>query len=322
MKSCLKALIVSLAFSAPLAFASDDYPNKPVRWIIPFPPGGGVDVLARILAERMSEVWGRPLIVENRTGAQGVVGTSYGAKARPDGYTLVFAHQGALVINPHLFTRGVGYDPLQDFAPVSCGTVMGFILVVHPSLPVRTMRELEQLARKRPGELTFGSSSPGPWMVGELFKLSTGANILHVPYQGGPPAVRDLLGGHIQIMFSNPTVAVPHSQSGRLRALAVMTERRNDALPNVPTAREAGYPDLSDIVDWYGVAVPAGTSPEIIRRINATVVDALRHPRTAKRIIEAGQTPSPCTPSEFAALIKAEYERWGKVVKATGAKIE
>lgn len=321
MNRLLKSCILLLAFAAPSAFAADNYPNKTVRWIIPFPPGGGVDVLARIIGEKLTEIWGQNVLIENRSGAQGNIGTAYGAKAAPDGYTLVFAHQGALVINPHLY-KNPGYNTLRDFAPVSCGTEMGFILVVHPSLPVRTMKELALLAKRSPGQLTFGSSSSGPWMVGELFKLTTGTDILHVPYKGGPPAVADLLGGHIAIMFSNPTVAVPHAQSGKVRALAVMTDKRNEALPNVPTAREAGYPELSGLVDWYGVAVPAATPRDTINKINAAVVRALKSPDVIKRVRDAGQTPAPCTPDEFAALIKTEFERWGKIVKASGAKVE
>ena len=318
----LTVSFLSLAIAGP-AFAADSttFRNKPVRWIVPFPPGGGTDVLARIVGEKLTELWGQSVIIENRSGAQGSVGTAYGAKAEPDGYTLVFAHQGALVINPHLY-KDPGYNTLRDFAPVSCGTQMGFILVIHPSLPAKSMKELVQLAKQRPGQMTFGSSSTGPWMVGELFKSTAAIDILHVPYKGGPPAVNDLLGGHIAMMFSNPTVAVPHAQSGKLRALAVMTEKRNDALPNVPTAREAGYPDLSNLVDWYGVAVPAGTPRETINRINASVVRALKSPEVIKRIQDAGQTPSPCTPEEFSALIKTEYERWGRIVRATGAKVQ
>lgn len=323
MHLVLKVCLLLIAIAAPSAFAADAsaYPNKPVRWIIPFPPGGGVDVLARIIAEKLTEIWGQNVFIENRSGAQGNIGTAFGAKAPPDGYTLVFAHQGALVINPHLY-KNPGYNTLRDFAPVSCGTEMGFILVVHPSVPVKTMKELAALAKRNPGQLTFGSSSSGPWMVGELFKHTTGTDMLHVPYKGGPPAVADLLGGHIAIMFSNPTVAVPHAQSGKVRALAVMTDKRNEALPNVPTAREAGFPELSGLVDWYGVAVPAATPRDLVNRINAAVVRALKSPDVIKRVQEAGQTPSPCTPDEFAALIKAEYERWGKIVKASGAKVE
>jgi tripartite-type tricarboxylate transporter receptor subunit TctC len=259
--------------------------------------------------------------VDNRGGAQGNIGTALGARAVPDGHTITLAHQGALVVNPHLYSNP-GYDTLRDFAAVSLGTEMAFILVAHPSVPARSMKELADLAKKTPGKLTFASTSAAPHLVGELFKLTTGTDMVHVPYKGGGPAVIDLLAGHVNIMFSNPTSTVPHVKAGRLRALGVMDSKRNEALPDVPTAVEAGYPALGNVIEWYGVVVPAATPRQTIARLNADIVRALKAPDVASRIQAMGQTVSPSTPEAFAKLMRMEYERWGKVVKASGAKVE
>jgi tripartite-type tricarboxylate transporter receptor subunit TctC len=298
-----------------------DFPDRPVRFIVPFPPGGGTDGFARILGAKLAEQWRQQVIVDNRGGAQGNIGTALGAKAPPDGYTMTLAHQGALVVNPHLY-KDPGYDTLRDFAAVSLGTEMAFILVAHPSVPARSMRELADLAKKSPGKLTFASTSAAPHLVGELFKLTTGTDMVHVPYKGGGPAVIDLLAGHVNIMFSNPTSTVPHVKSGKLRALGVMDSKRNEALPDVPTAVEAGYPALGKIIEWYGVVVPAATPRPLIARLNADVVRALKAPDAANRIQAMGQTVAPSTPAEFETLMRAEYQRWGKVVKASGAKVD
>ena len=298
-----------------------DFPDRPVRFIVPFPPGGGTDGFARILGAKLAEQWRQQVIVDNRGGAQGNIGTALGAKAPPDGYTITLAHQGALVVNPHLY-KNTGYDTLRDFAAVSLGTEMAFILVAHPSVPARSMRDLADLAKKSPGKLTFASTSAAPHLVGELFKLTTGTDMVHVPYKGAGPAVIDLLAGHVHVMFSNPTSTVPHVKSGKLRALGVMDSKRNEALPDVPTAIEAGYPTLGNVIEWYGVVVPAATPRQLIARINADVVRALKASDAAGRIQAMGQTVSPSTPAEFEKLMRSEYQRWGKVVKASGAKVD
>ena len=215
----MKRLLLCIALVLPFcAVAQERFPDKPVRLIVPFPPGGGTDALARILAAKLGELWGQQVIVENRAGAQGNIGTAAGAKAAPDGYTLTFAHQGALVINPHIY-KDTGYDTLKDFAPVALATQMAFIAVAHPSVPANDLRELAQYAKKNPGKLSFASTSAGPHIVGELFKQATGTDLLHVPYKGAGPAITDLLGGQVNLMFSNPTSTVPHVRSGKLRAL-------------------------------------------------------------------------------------------------------
>jgi tripartite-type tricarboxylate transporter receptor subunit TctC len=301
--------------------AQDRFPEKPVRFIVPFPPGGGTDALARILGAKLAEQWGQQVVVDNRAGAQGNIGTAAGAKAAPDGYTITFAHQGALVINPHLY-RDPGYDTLRDFAAVARTTEMAFVAVAHPSVPVSNLRELAQHARQHPGKLTFASTSAGPHIVGELFKQATGTDLLHVPYKGAGPAINDLLGGQVLLMFSNPTSTVPHVKSGKLRALGVMDAKRNPSLPDVPTALEAGLPELSNVIEWYGVVVPAATPPAIVQRLSGSVLQAMAAPDVVERLTQIGQTPSPAGAEAFARLIREDHARWQRVVKASGAKAE
>jgi tripartite-type tricarboxylate transporter receptor subunit TctC len=297
------------------------YPDKPVRLIVPFPPGGGTDALGRILAAKLGELWGQQVIVENRAGAQGNIGTAAGAKAAPDGYTLTFAHQGALVINPHIY-KDTGYDTLKDFAPVALATQMAFIAVAHPSVPANDLRELAQYAKKNPGKLSFASTSAGPHIVGELFKQATGTDLLHVPYKGAGPAITDLLGGQVNLMFSNPTSTVSHVRSGKLRALAVMDGKRNPALPDVPTAQEQGIPELASVIEWYGIVVPSATPPAIVRKLSADLLQVMGMSDVRERISQSGQTPSPLGAEEFGRLIRTDFERWRKVVAAAGIRPE
>ena len=318
----LKSFAVALALClAGAAFAQDKFPDKPVRFIVPFPPGGGTDALARILGAKLSEQWGQQVIIDNRAGAQGNIGTAAGAKAAPDGYTITFAHQGALVINPHLY-KDPGYDTLRDFAAVARTTEMAFVAVAHPSVPAANLRELAQYARQNPGKLTFASTSAGPHIVGELFKQATGTDLVHVPYKGAGPAINDLLGGQVLLMFSNPTSTVPHVKSGKLRALGVMDTKRNPALPDVPTAQEAGLPELSNVIEWYGIVVPAATPAPIVKRLGDSVLRAMSAPEVLERINGLGQTPSPAGADEFSRMMREDYARWQRVVKAAGVKAE
>jgi tripartite-type tricarboxylate transporter receptor subunit TctC len=318
MKRLFIAVILGLAVPA---FAHAQYPDKPVRFIVPFPPGGGTDALARILAAKLGEGWGQQVIVDNRAGAQGNIGTAAGAKAAPDGYTITFAHQGALVINPHLY-KDTGYDTLKDFIAVARTTEMAFIAVAHPSVPAKDLKELAQYARQNPGKLTFASTSAGPHIVGELFKLTTKTDLVHVPYKGAGPAINDLLGGQVMLMFSNPTSTVPHVKSGKLRALGIMDSKRSPALPEVPTALESGFQELSNVIEWYGIVVPAGTPREVVQKLSASVLQAMNSNDVKERVVQIGQVPSPTGAEEFARYIRTDYERWGRVVKASGAKID
>jgi tripartite-type tricarboxylate transporter receptor subunit TctC len=316
---CVIAILVAIAPS--LCAAAEDYPSKPIRFLVPFPAGGGTDGMARILGTKLTEMWGQQIIIDNRAGAQGNIGTAAGAKAAPDGYTITLAHSGSLAINPHLYSAP-GFDTLKDFAAVSNGVIMPFILVVHPSVPAKTMKDLVLLAKQRPGQLSFASSSSGPWIAGELFKLTTGTDMVHVPYKGGPQAVMALLSGEVGITFTVPFPTVPHVKSGKLRALTLLGTKRIEAMPDVPTAVEAGYPALGNVTEWYGVIAPAATPQETLAKLNAAVVRALNSPDVLTRIRSLGQYPAPSTAAEFAEFIRADYERWGKVVKASGAKVE
>ncbi len=318
LKSIAAALALCLAGAA---FAQDKFPDKPVRFIVPFPPGGGTDALARILGAKLAEQWGQQVIIDNRAGAQGNIGTAAGARAAPDGYTITFAHQGALVINPHLY-KDPGYDTLRDFAAVARTTEMAFVAVAHPSVPAGNLRELAQYARQNPGKLTFASTSAGPHIVGELFKQATGTDLVHVPYKGAGPAINDLLGGQVALMFSNPTSTVPHVKSGKLRALGVMDTKRNPALPDVPTAQESGLPELSSVIEWYGIVVPAATPGPIVKRLGDSVLRAMSAPEVLERINGLGQTPSPAGADEFSRMMREDYVRWQRVVKAAGVKAE
>ncbi len=320
MRNNLRVIVTCLAFLAGPGFAAD-YPERAVRFVVPFPPGGGTDALARILAGKLTESWGQQVIIDNRGGAQGSLGTSVGAKAAPDGYTILLAHSGSLVINPHMYSNP-GYDTLKDFAPITRGTEMPFILVLHPSVPAKSMQELAQLAKQHPGKLTFASTSAGPQLMGEMFRLMTKTQMVHVPYKGAGPAVIDLLGGHVGIMFSVPTSVAPHIRAGKLRALSVSGVKRDDSLPDIPTMTEAGFKDFGDAREWYGIVAPAGTPADVVGRLNTAMVRALSAPDVHKRLHPLAQKPVPGTAADFGDYIRTQYVLWGKVVKATGAKAE
>ena len=310
----------ALALGMHHAVAQSTFPAKPVRIIVPFAPGGGTDAFARVVGAKLTQTWGQQVIVDNRAGAQGNIGTALGAKAAPDGYTVTLAYVGTLAINPHLY-KDPGFDALKDFTAVTRGTLEAWVLVVHPSLPVKSARDLAALARQRPGQLTFASSASGTQLVGELFKIATKTNILHVPYKGAGPAVIDLLAGNVQIMWSNPTAAVPHVRSGKLTGLMVTGKKRLEALPALPTSAEAGFPKL-DVLGWYGLVVPAGTPQAIVTKLNADFVDALKSPDVRERMKASGQELSPSTPEQFQEQIRTDYALWGTVVRESGAKVD
>ncbi|MFZ9543010.1 MAG: Bug family tripartite tricarboxylate transporter substrate binding protein, partial [Hylemonella sp.] len=239
-------------------------PTRQVTLVVPFPPGGGTDALGRIVVERLSAVWKQPVIVDNRAGAQGNVGTAWAAKAPADGHTLVLAHQGVFTVNPHLYKESA-LDPLRDFKPITRGTQQPFVLVAHPSLPAQSLRELIALAKSQPGKLSYGSSASGPQLAGEMFKAATQVDMLHVAYKGAGPAVVDLLAGHIPLMVANPASVAPHVRTGKLKALVLFGKDPLDVLPGTPTAEQAGYPTLGEMPEWYGFAVPAATPAELLQ---------------------------------------------------------
>ncbi|HEY4373373.1 MAG TPA: tripartite tricarboxylate transporter substrate binding protein [Burkholderiales bacterium] len=297
------------------------FPDHPVRIIVPFPPGGGTDTLSRIVASELTQMWGQQVIVDNRSGAQGNIGTAIAAKSPPDGYTLVLTHQGVMTVNPFIYSNP-GFDPLKDLVPITRGSQQPFILVVNPKLPAKTLKEMTALAKASPGKYTFASSASGPQMAGEMYKMTAGINLLHVPYKGAGPAVIDLLAGQVDMMFSNPTSAAQHVKSGKLRALAVFALKRNDVMPEVPTSTEAGYPQLSEMIEWYGYSAPLGTPPALIRQLNTDFVRCLNMPEVQQQIRAQGLEPSPSTPAEFAQQIRTDYDKWGKVAKASGVKVD
>ena len=306
--------------SAP-AQSADSYPVKPVRLVTPFPPGGGTDILARALAPRMSESLGGSVIVENRSGAGGLVGIEAVARATPDGYTLLLV-SGSLTIIPSLFPN-VRYDPVKDFTPVTLATRQPYIAVVHPSLPAKNIRELIALARARPGQVTYASAgSGGAGHLGmELLKTMVKVNIVHIPYKGSGPALIDVLGGHVSLMFASAPSAMPHIKTGRLRALAMTGSQQSAAVPGVPTIAESGLPGF-ETYGWYGVLAPAGTAPPIIARMHGAIIKAMAAPEVMERIVADGSEAVAGTPEQFADYIKRDIPKWAKVIKESGARAD
>ena len=309
------------AWAAGAASADSAYPTRPIRWIVPAPPGGGTDAVSRIMAPRLTEIFKQQIVVDNRGGAQGSIATSVAAKSPPDGYTILFAFSGPMAVNPHVF-REVGYDALKDFAGLTRYTQQPMIMTAHPSLPAASLKELAAYAKQHPGKVTFASSASLQHLGGELFKLVAGINLIHVPYKGAGPAVLDLLGGNVSTMISNPTSIVPHVKTGKLKPLGIMGATRIDVLREVPTAVEMGFKEFGNVVEWYGMVAPAGTPRPIIDRLNAALVQILNMPDVQERIRALGMTPSPSTPGELDKQIRADHALWGGVVKRAGVKAD
>lgn len=302
------------------AFAQDAYPTKPVRFIAPFPAGGTTDVLSRILAQKLTDSLGRQMVVDNRAGASGNIGHELAAKTAPDGYTLLMSSNVSLVTNPHLYKR-LGFDPLNDFAPVSVVGKAGNVLVVHPSVPARSVQELIALARARPGQLSFGSGGrgTGAHVAGEILKTATGINIVHVPYKGGILAVMDLVGGQIAMVFSDMVPAVPQIKGGKLRALAFTSEQRSPTLPDVPTMAEAGVKEpIPDT--WWAMLAPKGTPAAIISRLNAELAQIMKLPDVQEKYAGLGVFTVHTTPERVLELVRIETPKMGKVLKAAGVE--
>ena len=303
-----------------VAAQAQDYPTKPIRLVVPYPPGGVTDLIARVLAEAMSDSMGQQVIVDNRPGAAGNVGSDLVAKSKPDGYTLLVALIGN-TISMSLF-KDLPYDFVRDFAPVAQLTSSSNVLVVHPSVPATTPQELIALAKANPGNLNYASTGNGTssHMSAELFKLATGTNIVHVPYKGGAPAQTDLLAGEVQMMFDNIPVSVKHIEVGSLRPLATTGRARSAGLPNVPTLTETGVPVV--VENWSGIVAPAGTPQPIIDKLNAEINKALAQPKAKQRLEDTGNALVGDTPEAFAALIAAEIDKWAKVIKQANIKID
>ncbi|MCC6531900.1 MAG: tripartite tricarboxylate transporter substrate binding protein [Burkholderiales bacterium] len=298
------------------------YPGKPVRLVLPYPPGGGTDTIARPLAQRLSESMGQQVLVDNRGGGGGSIGMEHVAKSPADGYTIVLALTAQLAVNVSLYKK-LPYDPVRDYAPITLLAQGPYVLVVHPSVPAASVKELIALARKRPGELTYASSGNGSGghLAAELFNNMTNVKILHVPYKGGGPALIDLISGQVQVLFATWASGRGHIQSGRMRALAVSTAKRPAAIPNLPTVAEAGVPGYDSGV-WYALLAPAATPREIVDRLNRELLAALKRPDYTKMLVEAAIDPVGSTPEELGDFIRSEIAKWAKVVKAANVRLD
>ncbi len=318
--SALQGLALAIGVFALTAIAhAQEYPSRPVRLVVSSSPGSGVDIVGRIVAQRMSEILGAPIVVDNRAGAGGMLGVQLVSRSAPDGYTVLMVAPSFTIAAS--YERDLSFDVIRDFAPVGQATTGHYIAVVHPSLPVFTLKELIALAKARPGQLNFGSGGNGnsSHLAVEYFRSMTGINIVHVPYKGSGPAVTDLIAGQIQLMFANISAAVPYVKTNRLRALAVTGEKRALTLPNLPTVVEAGVPGYV-VTNWFGVAVPAHTPPEIIAKLNTALTTAMRERDMRERLAGEGAEPAPGTPAEFGKLIAREVAIWAKVVRSAGVK--
>ena len=315
------ALFVLLALSAAAA-AAQPYPSKPIRLVVPFPAGGTTDILAREVGQRLSLSLGQPVVIDNRPGAAGNIGSELVAKSAPDGYTLLMATVGTHAINPNLYAR-IPYDHVKDFAPVVLVAGVPNVLEVTPSLPVHSVADLIKLAKEKPGQINFASSGSGTsiHLSGELFKTMAGVDMTHVPYKGSAPAITDLIGGQVQVMFDNLPSSLQQIKAGKLRAIAVTSAQRAPALPDVPTIAESGLPGF-EATSWFGIVAPAGTPPTIIARINADVNQWLQSPEAKEKLLAQGAVAAGGSPEQFAAYIHAETEKWARVVKASGAKVD
>ena len=297
------------------------YPTRPIRLIVPFAPGGSNDIMARLAGQKLSETLGTQVVVDNRAGGSGIIGTDIAAKAAPDGYTVLMMSL-TFAVNPSLYSK-LPYDTEKDLAPVTLVASAPLMLVVHPSIPAKSVQELIAYAKANPGKLNFGSGGPGttPHLAGEMLKMMAGVKMTHVPYKGGGPALNDLIGGQIQLMLENIPSTLPHAKSGRLRALAVSGLKRSALVPDLPTLDEAGLKGY-EIVGWNGLFVPAGTSRQIVTRLHGDIAKALAQPDVKERLATMGAEPVGNSPEAFRAFVKAEIVKWAKVVKEAGLKVE
>jgi tripartite-type tricarboxylate transporter receptor subunit TctC len=320
----LTAALVGVLAGAGLVPAADAqaYPTRPIRLVVPFPPGGSLDVVARALGQKLSEAWGQPVLIDNRPGAGGNIGADLVAKSAPDGYTILEGALSTHAVNVSLYAR-MPYDPIKDFAPITLVAITPNVLVLNAAFPVNSVPELIAYAKAHPGALAFGSGSNGSagHLAGELFKTEAGVDMVHVPYKGGAPALQALLAGDTQLMFDNLANSTPQLKAGRLKALAVTTAKRSPLAPDLPTLSETGLPGF-DIYTWWGFMAPAGTRPDIIAKWNAEVRRILATPEMRAFFAQQGAEPAPTTPEQFAALMKSEIPKYAKIVRESGAKVD
>ena len=314
--------LYALALLLPALAFGQAFPSKPLRMVVPFTPAGAVDIATRATANEMQKILGQPVAVENKPGAGGNLGVLDVARSAPDGYSIVMSTSGIQAINPFLYAK-MPLDVNKDLAPVAPLVSLNNVLVVHPSVPARSVKEVIALAKKEPGKWTYASSGNGTsiHMSGAMFTQMTGTDIVHIPYKGSAPAVTDLLGGQVNMMFDNIPSSLPHIKAGKLRALATTGAKRDPALPDLPTIAEAGVPNYESGV-WFGLMVPAGTPKDIIGKLNTAAVQATKSPEFQKRMHDLGYNIIPGTPEDMARMIDAELKRWGPIVKASGAKVD
>ena len=319
----IRFLLPLLLFLAVPAGHAQGWPQKPVRIIVPFAPGGASDLMPRLAGEKLSAIWNQAVVIDNRPGAAGNIGMELGAKSPPDGYTLLSAPNGNLVVNPHMYSK-LAYDVFKDLAPVTRIAAVQNVLVVHPDVPAKSVKELVALARAKPGTLTFASPGNGSQahVAVELMKMRLGLDLVHVPYQGVGPAIQDLLGGRISLMVAQVPSALPHIQVGKLRPLGVASSAPLAALPEVPTIAEAAPLPGFEAVSWYALMAPAGTPREVTEKIHLDTAKVLQLPEVRERLAKIGAEPSGESPAELAARIKEEYERWGEVVRKANIKAD
>ena len=311
---------VLLLACASQALQAQDYPTRPIRIVIAFPPGGPTDFVGRLLADKLKDLLGQAVVIENKAGANGAIGADFVAKAEPDGYTVFLTTVGAVAITPNM-RIDLPYDTLRDFAPVSLVVRNTTILVVKPDMAANSAKELAAIAKAKPGAIPFASTGVGsmPHLALELYQSAADIKFVHVPYRGAAPALTDLLGGQVQAFFADAPVLMSNIQGGKIKALGAASGKRNPKLPNVPTLIEQGYAD-TEADNWYGLLAPAKTPPAIVAKLNAALVATLNDPGVREKLIQSGALPSPTTPAEFGQLLKDELARWGKVVKTKGIK--
>jgi tripartite-type tricarboxylate transporter receptor subunit TctC len=313
---------VGTLLAVPGVTLAQSYPAKPIRFVIPYPPGGASDVTARVLGAKMTETWGQQVLVDNRPGANGIIALELVAKARPDGYTILMANLGPNAINPSVYAK-LPYDPIRDFAAVTLTTLVPQLLVVHPSLPVKSVKDLIALSRQRSGQLTFASAGIGAsnHLSGELFKMMAGVKMLHVPYKGDTPAMTDLIAGQVAVMFPTAIAATPHVKSGRLHALAATSTKRIAAMSQLPTVAESGIPGF-EAVSWGGIMTPAGAPNEVITKLHGETTRILRQPDVIEKLSGLGAEIVASSPEEFSVYLKSEISKWSKVARAANVKLD
>ena len=308
------------AFTAPAV--AQTYPNKAIRMVVHFPPGGPTDLVARMVGQKLAEAWGQQVVIDNRPGAGGIVGVENVVRAAPDGHTLLFATGGSMAVTPAVGTKAP-YNVFTDLAPVSLVVINPQILVVHPSLPVNSVRDLIKFAKAKPGQVNYASVGPGsPQHLGmEMLKSMAGVDMVHIPYKGTAPAVTDLLGGQVSLMFNSMPSVLPYVRTKRLRGIAVSSAKRSAAAPEIPTVAEAGLPGFQ-YVTWYGVYAPAATPKEVIAKLNAEIVRGLQDKAVAEKLLREGAEPAPGTPEALAKFMRAEFEQWKKTIAAAKLKLD